>query len=65
MTILKMGKYRTGIYILIYLQCLCTDQGMCKTCGRLLDIVHELSDHVCEMKVSACECDYCEVKHNS
>ena len=44
MTILKMGEYRTGIYILIYLQCLCTDQGMCKACGWLLDSVHELSD---------------------
>ena len=53
-----MGKYRTGIYILIYLQCLCTDQGMCKTCGLLLDIVRELSDSVCETKVSMCECDY-------
>ena len=39
-----MGKYRTGIYVLIYLQCLCTDQGMCKTCGRLLDSMCELSD---------------------
>ena len=53
-----MGKYRTGIYILIYLQCLCTDQGMCKTCGQLLDSVCELSDSVCEVKVSTCECDY-------
>ena len=58
MTIPKMGKYRTGIYVLIYLQCLCTDQGMCKTCGRLLDSVRELSDSVCEVKVSTCECDY-------
>ena len=44
MTILKMGKYRTGIYVLIYLQCLCMDQGMCKACSQLLDSVHELSD---------------------
>ena len=51
MTIPKMGKYRTGIYILIYLQCLCTDQGMCKTCCRLLDSVREV-------KVSTCKCDY-------
>ena len=58
MTIPKMGKYRTGIYVLIYLQCLCTDQGMCKTCSQLLDSVRELSDSVCEVKVSMCECDY-------
>ena len=58
MTILKMGKYRTGIYVLIYLQCLCTDQGMCKACGRLLVSVRELSDSVCEVEVSMCECDY-------
>ena len=58
MTILKMGKYRTGIYVLIYLQYLCMDQGMCKTCGQLLDSMRELSGHVCEVKVSTCECDY-------
>ena len=58
MTIPKMGKYRTGIYVLIYLQCLCTDQGMCKTCSWLLDSMRELSDSVCEVKVSTCECDY-------
>ena len=57
MTILKMGKYRTGIYVLIYLQYLCTDQGMWKTCSQLLDSVRELSDSLCEVKVSTCECD--------
>ena len=34
------------------------DQGMCKTCGQLLDSVRELSDHVCEVKVSTCKCGY-------
>ena len=58
MTIPKMGKYRTGIYVLIYLQCLCMDQGMCKTCSQLLDSVCEPSDCVWEVKVSTCECDY-------
>ena len=56
-----MGKYRTSIYVLIYLQCLCMDQGMCKTRSRLLNSVCELSDsedkHVwmwlCEMKYSS------------
>ena len=31
---------------------------MCKTCGQLLDSMRELSDSVCEVKVSMCECDY-------
>ena len=67
MTIPKMGKYRTGIYVLIYLQYLCTDQGMWKTCGRLLDSVRELSDdeskHVwmwlCEVKYGSWQSSSC------